>query len=665
MTANYADATVLRPLVAAMRNEGRKPSIAISSAFVLVEWCGLLIRHLAGTPTWEHLKDEILLACADALEKCLQPVSRRSIAQSAITTVRKAFRSVLTTSASHEEFLVNVVTILSAKSNHSTAHHAPILGLIAGLAARLASAKPVLQTLKPRYYEFYIREIIGSRSPIPRHITRTFGDFFLNFTSLGDFKTLLLPAIEKGLLRAPEVILGGVLKPLVESLPSDFDLSTILEGNLLKPLLSNVKSSNPANRNGAIEVFHVIASRCSDLNVMNGVVEHIASPLASGKIASPDQRILYADMLAALPLSSQGAYKASSALAAVASKEGNEAALAAETSAFARSVTKTLNIGGELSKPMLDVLGKGLLDKKPAARRLWLLRIGAVLLALEGTQSTTGVVSFLNAVIPRFISNFEEVLANAALASQNGIAVGAFVLTVATPALKRQNPDSSISTSLTKVDVSSHALSLSFKQAFLLNPKVYSKVNTEEDLNWFVRALASVAVLLNDKTDKDVLLAWAEAIIYAITAYSVPPMVRRNATKTLARLYAQNSGSIAKLIVAGLWSILEHGHDGDRAAKFDQAHFIQVLRSICPEPDGVAPLGAGLNNPSLEAQACAILVLSRKELIPRSSWIDMCLRMGIDPGNLTRNHLGDLVREIEFRASAEQQVSVTQKLYRR
>jgi len=45
----------------------------------------------------------------------------------------------------------------------------------------------------------------------------------------------------------------------------------------------------------------------------------------------------------------------------------------------------------------------------------------------------------------------------------------------------------------------------------------------------------------------------------------------------------------------------------------------------------------------LNQQALSLIVLARPEIIPRVSWIDLTLRMGIDPGQLVRDNLNDLM----------------------
>ncbi|KAG5952595.1 hypothetical protein E4U53_000471 [Claviceps sorghi] len=652
-----ATTETLLPLARAMRCETQKPGIAKSNAFVLTEWCSLLMQHVSHE-VWEQLGNEVLLACADAVEKSSQSGCRSGLTRSAIGVTRRGLRRLLSSPDTREHRLSMAVTTLTTKGSHPTAKNAVILGIIAGVSARQVALKPLLEALKPRFYEFYSREIVGARNALPEHVSSGLADFFNTFATIEDVETSLVPAIEKGLLRAPEVVLAGVLKPFVSSLPADFDLSTTLHSKLLKPLLLNIKSSNPIIRSGAISAFRAIVVKCSNLQVLEHVVDEIATPLATGKLPAAEHKILYSEMLQCTPLSTQSAANVLTSLSTVSAKEGNESALAAETSALAHAAIMTLKEGGDLPKPVVDAVSKGLAEKKPASRRLWLLRTGAILRSCEAITATSGLTAFADAVTPKLIANLQEVIANAATAAQNGLVVGAYVLTALSPAMMQQFPDSSTSAALSKASIPSLALSLAAKQSFLLNPRVYSKVTAEEDLQWLSQALFSSAQTFDNESNADVTLAWAEAYIYLISTPSVTPKIQQEAVRSVSRLYVKQPEVISGFITNGLWNHFKFGDAKDKDVRIVESNLIHVLRSICLDAQEISGLGGSISPDVLESQACAILVLSRPELIPRSSWIDICLRMGVDPGALAKKHLDRLLQEIDSRTSFDQKASL-------
>ncbi|KAJ4267441.1 translational activator of GCN4 [Fusarium torreyae] len=654
------DSKTIAPLITALRKESQKHGIAPTNAFVLVEWCSLFMQHLDAS-LWDQFASDILLTNADALEKCHQPVSRKSVAHSAIVVTRRGLRKLFSSPETSEKRLTASVDALATKGPQSTPRNAVLLGVIAGVSARKDHLRPVLDSLKSKYYDFFAREIIGSRTAVPEHTVLGLGDFFASFATLEEISKELIPALEKGLLRAPEVILGGVVTPLVRSLPDNFDLSRILEQNLLKPLLSNAKSTNAAIRAGALDAFRALVNKSSDNASLEKVINEIATPLKSGKLASPDHRILHAQMLEAAPLSKSSADQVATAVSVIAAKEGNEGALAAETSALAKAVAFLLANDGEVSKTVLDSVTKGLTDKKIPSRKYWLLRVGYILQTLTEAQSmSSGMAAFVEAVIPKIVTTFTEVTGNAAAAAQSGLIVGAYILTAVTPYIQRLLPESTAASTLTKASVNKQSLSLDSKSSFLLSHRIYSKITADEDLRWFAHALRSVFQSLEQGADSQVALAWSEAIIHLITAHTVSTTVQQETSNTLSDLYTRNPKLVSGFIINGLWDHLGHSasHDKDQS---DTHNLIQVVKSICLTPNDVEKSGKFIAKEDLESQANNLLVLARPELIPRASWIDLCLRMELDPGDLVKKYQNELVTEIESKTSFDQKTDAIKK----
>lgn len=650
------ESKTIAPLITALRKESQKPGIAPTNAFVLVEWCSLFMQNLDAS-LWDQFASDIILTDADALDRCHQPSARKSVAHSAIIVTRRGLRKLFSSPESSEKRLSSTVDVLATKGAQSTPRNAVLLGVIAGVSARKDHLRPILGALKPKYYEFFTREIIGSRAAVPEHVVLGLSDFFASFATPEEFSKELIPALEKGLLRAPEVILGGVVTPLVRSLPENFDLSKVLEQNLLKPLLANAKSTNAAIRAGALDAFRALVRRSNDTTSLEKVITEIASPLKAGKLASPDHRVLHAQMLEATPLSTSSAEQVASAAATIAAKEGNEGALAAETLALANAVTFILAQDGEVPKSVLDSVTKGLVEKKIPSRKYWLLRVGQILQSLAEAQSvSSGMVAFVEAVVPKIATTFTEVTANAASAAQSGLVVGAYILTAVSPHIHRLLPGSAADSCLAKASVTKQSLSLDPKSSFLLSHRIYSKVTANEDLGWLTRALGSVFQSLGQNADKQAALAWSEAFIYLVTAHTVPATIQQETSKLLSDLYVHNPKLVSAFIINGLWDHLERSVSSDKEQPSNAQNLIQVVKSICLTPSDIEKSGKSIAKEDLEAQANSLLVLARPELVPRASWIDLCLRMELDPGNLVAKYQDDLMTEIEARTSFDQKV---------
>ncbi|KAK3395245.1 armadillo-type protein [Podospora didyma] len=664
---NLGDADILAPLVNVIRRETQKQGIAPGSAFVLMEWCSVLMQQLAGTPLWAKFGNDILLADADALEKCLQPTSRGTVGNSALVITRRGLRK-LVSDDNRETVITTAIQTLATKGSQPTAKNAILLGVIAGVCSRKPEAKLIFEKSKAQHLTFYAREILGSRTPVPKHLAGGLGDFFSAFVTLEDLDKEVFPALEKGLLRAPEVILNEILTSLVKSLPEELDLSKALSGRLIKPLLTNVKSTNAAIRNGAVVAFKEIVGACRDFTALEQVADEILGPLKTGKLASADHRILHSDMLVALPSSEGIASKIAAGLPALTSKEGNEGALSAETLALNASLVTLLPGDKDVPKALIDAYVKGLADKKIPIRRIWILRAGDVLYTFSRDQASLppNVVKFAEAVIPPLLTSFTEVVANAVTAAQSGLVTAGLVVSSVGFFLQRSELGS-LQPLAKKTAIQKNSLVLDPKPSFLLNPRIYSKF-TEDDLKWLPRALSAVAPALKPSS-VPVRMAWAQAFLFLICSASTTPDVRRQAMDALSDLYVQSAASsdgpssiVTETIINGLWQWVEATEASDREspaafAKSGNSNLHLVLKSICLSPKEYARrAGVDPDEAQLESQMCSMVVLAKPDLIPRASWIELCLKVQLDPGSLAKKYEQYLVDEIVKRTGYEQKL---------
>ncbi|KAH7354038.1 translational activator GCN1 [Plectosphaerella cucumerina] len=652
------DPKVLSGLASTLRAEAQKQGIASSNAFVLVGWCGVFMQQLAGTAQWDAVASQVILANADALERCFQPPTRDTVSKSAIVVTRRSLRKLFAASQTLDKTITDAVRLLTAKAPSSTASHAVLLGVIAGVSSRTVHAIPILEGLKSEYLSFYTRELVSSRVAVPPYIASGLQDFFSDFLTLEDLTKEIIPPLEKGLLRAPEIVLSNILIPLVQAISTSYDLSSILRDNLLKPLLSNVKSSNPAIRRGAVGAFEVVVGRSHDAAALEKVTDELVVPLKGGKLASADHRVLFCEMLSAIPQSKPIAEKIVNTLAAVASKEGNEPAAIAETSALAKFSTFMLKNNTELSKTVTDSFVKGLSEKKYPLRRIWILRAGEVVLNAANGEVSPALSKFVDVVLPKLIETYTDVVNNPAAAAQNNIVVGAYVL-VALRAHLGQGVSDGARSLLAKISFGKDSLVTEPKPSFLLSTRLYGKVANEEELVWLTRALASVATDITESTPADVRIAWAQALIYLITAAGSLPQSRQLASQSLTDIYVSRPSLIGRTVIEALWcwvkSVdLDEKDSVAMLAKSGNSNLHMVSRAICLVPKEWEDRAVSIDKTLLEEQMCSLLVLARPDLMPRCSWIELCLRSGVDPGQLACKYQDKLIEEILARTGPEQ-----------
>ena len=644
---------VLPAIVKFLKEECQKKGIAHVNAFVLVEWNSILLLQFAKQPErWAKFGLDLALADARVLETCVGAgIDRRAtrISHSALVVTRRALRAILGSKEVGHDALDKLVASLTAKGAAPTAGNAVFLGVIAGVSSRLSDVKPRFEKHKQEYYAFYVREIVGSRSQLPDHVSNALHDFFEAFPTLEEIRKEIIPTIEKALLRAPEVVLNDIVSPMILALPESLDLSDVLLSNLLKPLLSNVKSSNPTIRAGTLRTFTALVSRSQNEETIGKIADEVLNPLKQGKVSGVDQKVIHAQMLSAFTESPALSQKIPVGIAPVALKEPGEPAVVAEVSAMTKHLTYGLANDVALDKAVTDAFIKGMADKRVPVRRLWAIRAADIWSNLtEAQHAQADILAFCQATLPKLVEIWQEVNANPLPATQSGlVTVGHYVTALL---LKiRHTKDDKLAAVYKKSDVLSQTLVSQPKPSFLLNTKVYTKLSTEDDVVIALRALGAVAPFVTESSAKDVQDAWAQAIIFFIVGQSVSSRAKAAARQVLTSIYLGVSAEkISGIVIQGLWSWYKSSVQEDKesaafASKSGSAELGAVLSCICLPPEFVKRHGSSVSQDQLRKQAINLLVLARGDLIPKVSWIDTCLRMGVDPGQLVQENLQECI----------------------
>ncbi|KAA8574487.1 hypothetical protein EYC84_005945 [Monilinia fructicola] len=620
----------------------------------------LCIRHIFGSDCafellsnfvtvsesrWKSWGLVIVVSNARALELCVTSKHKASAFKATWRGLRKAFQSDI-----FEAAIGDSVQKLSTKEAQPSFKNAVMLGAISGVCARKPKAKLVLESKKSLIYSYYTREIIASRTPLAPHISNALKDFFVDFATQEDFEREVVPSLEKALLRAPEIVLNDLLTPLFQSLPNSIDLSNVLRIKLLKPILTNIKSTNPTIRRGALSAFRAVIPNCHDETSIAQVSDEILTPLKGGKISAADQRATHAEMLATLPVSKSNA-SAAIGLAAIAGKEANEAALSAETFALLHYLRKRVQNEFALDKSIINAFSKGVSDKKVPVKKLWTIRLGELLWDTEESELSESK-QLVEETITGLIDIWQEVTANSIPAAQSGLVTAAYVLTAISQTKLEAISGAKIETALKKAQVSHQSLVMEPKPSFLLNPRIYSKLSTYDDFTWFVRALFAFPDQLAslDPTSLSA-IGWSQAVIFSICSPNVHYDVRRHASHLLSQLYVRHPGNLSKIVASGLWRWLQSIELGEKdsaptSAKTENENLHLVLKAICLTPAEITRRGGVRDQAVVKGQMVSLLVICRPELLPRVSWIELCLKAEVDPGNLARERGDALLEQI-------------------
>ena len=637
---------IFNGIITFIHQESQRSVIAPTNAFVLLEWTVLLQQHVASSGSWqEEAIENLCVAGALALEKCVTPGVRDSLQRSAVVMARRGVRALLK-SEPRGAAAVKVLVSRLASGAGSLQEYAPYLGVISGVCARLPARRTELAHLSGTLLAFYAHQIITSKQPAAQHITGGFRDVFAHFASLEDVSKDLVPTLEKSMLRSPEIVFQGLIPSLVSSFPQSFDLAEITDKKLLSPILSSMKSANAAIRDGAFAAVGALLTHCHDDASLMKIANTLVSNLKSAKTASAEFRILLAHCFSVLRGSPQMSKSIVEGIFPLVCKEANEGALDAQVKAFAHHLASLLLADISLPKEVVDGCLKACEEKRVSIRRKWLVALTESIWLLKGLPSQDGASKFVREVISKVHGAYLEVIANPLPAVQSGLVTAAYLMTslCASPLLK-----ASEFAKLSPNSILTDSLLTSSKLSYLMNAKVYTKLILRDDLIWATRALTATAGLLS-KSSLDSRVAWAQAVLYIMTSAQIPSITRKEAARELSKSYFDNPEVVGECLVSGIWHWIRARETGekDSAAVASQSEAETLGLPIrLLTPPATAWQKHGINRPQevLESEARWLLVLCRQELVPSAEWISTSLRCGIDPGSVVSENPKSFLEE--------------------
>ncbi|KAL2824646.1 armadillo-type protein [Aspergillus cavernicola] len=636
----------LKYLVPKLQVQSSKSSLDAGSALVLLEWCSILLQILkSDTETPLPLVLDVIALDARALETCLGAHPKHAVKQSALRVTRRALRAVFSDSWGDDAIRQSVQRL--ASDAVAGQKNAPFIGVIAGVSARLQDKKPVLEGEKKTIIAYYVKELVTSKSAPPPHIANSMSDFFGSFVANEDITTELVPPLEKAILRSPEVVLSALVPSLFSSLPEDVDLSEVLHSRLLKHFLSSMKSNNPTIRQGALESFESVLSKSKTESLLLKIVGEVVSPLKTQKITSPEHRAIYAQALSAVSPTIDISKEIVQGFVPVFTRESNEAALEQEIKAFSKHLTHLIQSKVKISDDAVNAIVKGSSDKKIPFRKLWQLNIGEALWQAESINlASPEVEPFVTKFLAKLKEMFKEVVSNPLPSAQSGALSTAYVfLALSGRVSTLENFDKA-----SWEDTVSQSMVLQPKPSFLLNPKAYSKLTSQAEVQWAVRTLAVVPSAAKfDSAEEQAKIAWAEAFIYTIVAPGLQNSFRDESARILASAHQKNIGAMGQIITDALWAWTLAFRAGEKesaplsAGPGSERFLHLVAKAICPATDSAT---SAQTKADLKGQLIGLLILGRPELIPNASWIDLCLRTGTDPGELVRESPNGCMKQL-------------------
>ncbi|KAL6242628.1 translational activator of GCN4 [Rhinocladiella similis] len=616
--------------------ESQKTAIASTSAFVLLEWgCIAQQESLHNKKAFDLFFGKICVASARLVDKCEDQDVRGGVQHSAVTIARRGLRDVFK-DANFGETALDLALKNVVGTTDANASYAPYVGIIAGVSSRLPERHAQLQTSSKQILDFYVKSVIGSKTPVAAHEALGIRDFFTDYVTMKDMSESVVPAIEKAILRSPEAILQGPIEALASYLPEKIDISDLIASKLVKPLISAMNSTNPTIREGAGKALLTLVRRGGNSDAFHKTSVELSAALKSSKAASFEMRGIISEVLESVPREVKTSPIIAQALTVAAAKEANEGALRKELTAIAPHLQAILALSA-IDKALSEPIMKGCAEKRLNFRKSWLLFLANVLKGLEHAPLDSNSQEFVRSALKVLKDVHDEIAPNPMPAVQNGYVAAAFGL----PALlDSQLLQTDVYKSKSYNDLRRNLLDTEPKVSLLLNPKVYMRLSSSEENRWALAALVSAASELENASG-GAKTAWARAILHLLLTPEVDSNVRKETGAALSRAYLDKPASVGQSIVLGIWDVLK-SRSSDLIIKYEEGvplsdnRILQAIKCISPAKDKTPE--QNVSPKILEQQSISTTVLLRPELIAKADWIATCLGIGLDPGKLVEQH---------------------------
>ncbi|CCJ29915.1 unnamed protein product [Pneumocystis jirovecii] len=226
-------------------------NISMHSVFILLKWtnCFILNISINVTLAQKHLPG-LILNQSTLLELYLSSSAKENTKSISLRSVQKTLENVLVKISNENAFLnlnIYIEELIKVEKKANCTQNTILLGMIAKV---------------DKIIDYYIQNILKSKIPLSK--IAGLNDFFTYFVTFEDFEFKIMLSLEKALLRAPEIILNGILKELIVSLSPTIDLSKPIYEKLFIPILNALKSSNPDVCKNSLETFEWIIKRCTN-----------------------------------------------------------------------------------------------------------------------------------------------------------------------------------------------------------------------------------------------------------------------------------------------------------------------------------------------------------------------------------------------------------------
>ncbi|CRL07624.1 CLUMA_CG020589, isoform A [Clunio marinus] len=429
------------------------------------------------------------------------------------------------------------------------------------------SENEILKTNKTRLLDHFVKALVTAKTkPNCHHITAC--KIILASLDIEDVKSTLLPALQRSMLRNPEIVLQGV-GYIVHELTVDIGDTCV---DLGKVLIQNLYSKNDLSRNESVNSLKEIAKKCSNEKSIEMLLTQIFSVLggSDGKITVAEYRINLLQGAGNLSFNNTNSQAMSSIMPSISEKfikalegEIQEKVLCHGLEMFG---LWSVQFHGELDSKIVQWFKKGL-DSKAQAVKIsylqWFLN------CLQGA-SLPSSVDFTDQLLKIIDKAAQNVLQTPIVCE--GLASVCIILS--TTSVKKENLQSFWN------------IVLDMKKEIFINEKFVSSIGSESLCNVVLMSEKILTNFLDDLKGEPFRLY--KSLVFAAT--SNIEKVQSTTIETIKRLVTTENGTkLATNLLDVLKEFIENANLSSTEESCDESistqGIVNTIRAICSMPN--------------------------------------------------------------------------------
>ncbi|KAG7193940.1 translational activator of GCN4 [Scheffersomyces spartinae] len=477
-----------------------------------------------------------------------------------------------------------------------------------------------------QYLSAYVDEVVLRKHTLPPPCLACLSFFSSKFVTTSyvtedDIANLILPNFDKAILRSSELLLGLIIPPFfvdskLETLDLTQSLSTTTIGKkFFGSCLTGIKSTKESVRIGSQRILLAIITK----NMAGDASFFIEEITKQIKLTSNlDFKLGFVSLLNQFPIHEVSLPKLVNLTQPLVTKEVHDSAL----SPLADSFITHLWASDEptIIKQLSTTVNNGLKDKKLSLRRAWFTSLGDS--QYNKQQHFQLIKEYL---LPTMKQTWlEAVKSPVPTLTNKGIALAFVYVYMVNEATEEQAQFESLNEVI----------------EFILNPKVYTKLSTDYEFEWYIKALFSLANTGLFASDLRGNNEFSSSVLFLQLSPTVPFNFQREALTKFTDLVNSDSQYVPN-IISGIYNLLMEEKSSSTPTDWIYKNMSSLFSTLVQVPA----------HHEAEQNLAALLLATNHPSIPiKNKWVGLAQRRQqdeIDVGRVVGDNIQTILTDLQ------------------